>query len=104
MTGSRSGSDPAEAAGLFELLSDETRVRIIGELYEQCQRTPDAPCLPFSALYDRVGGDDSGRFNYHLKRLREGLVEKRGDGYALTPLGVRLASLVADGGPAPGRI
>lgn len=91
------GSDPRETAGLFELLSDETRIRIITELYRQWQRTPDTPCLSFSALHDRVGGDDSGRFNYHLRRLRNGLVEKRDGGYALTALGIRLAPLAADG-------
>lgn len=97
-----SGSDPGEAAGLFELLSDETRVSIVQTLYCQWVRTPEAPCLPFSALHDRVGGD-SGRFNYHLKRLRNGLVEKRADGYALTPLGIRLGGLVADDGSTPVR-
>lgn len=95
MTERSAGSDPREAAGLFELLSDETRIRIVAELYRQWQPTPESPCLPFSTLHGRIGGD-SGRFNYHLRRLRDGLVDKRSDGYALTPLGIRLGQLVVD--------
>lgn len=88
--------ESTEAASVFGLLSDETRIRIVAALYHEWHRSPDDPCLTFSSLYDRVGGDDSGQFNYHLRRLRDGLVDQREDGYTLTPLGVCLAQLVAD--------
>ena len=47
----------------FELLGNETRVRIL-----QTLGTADEP-VPFSELHDRVGLRDSGQFNYHLDRL-----------------------------------
>ena len=98
------GGDPHTAAGLFELLSDETRVRIVRELYHHWQRAPDDPCLPFSTLCARVEGDDSGRFNYHLNRLCGTLVDKREHGYALSPLGICLGQFVSEDGPAPIRV
>ena len=91
------GPKPTLTADLFGLLSDETRVRIVGELYVVHQRRPSDPTLSFSALVDRVGVTDTGRFNYHLGRLRGTLVEKRENGYALTPAGNRLGSLLVDG-------
>lgn len=104
MPSERASSDPHEAAGLFDLLSDETRVRIVKELYRHWQCNPNDPCMPFSTLYARIDGEDSGRFNYHLSRLCDGLVDKRDDGYTLSPLGICLGQLVADDGPAPIRL
>lgn len=98
MSSESAGSDPHAAAGLFALLSDGTRVRIVQELYAHRRCAPEAPCLAFSDLYSRVDAEDSGRFNYHLERLCDTLVEKRESGYALTPLGTRLAQLVSDDG------
>lgn len=85
-----------DAAGLFKLLGDETRITILRELYRHWRRSPEEPCLPFSTLYERVGGGDSGQFNYHLKRLEDRLVERRTAGYTLTPRGIYLAQLIAD--------
>lgn len=98
MSSEGAGSDAHAAAGLFALLSDGTRVRIVQELYDHWRCDPEAPCLPFSELYSRVDAEDSGRFNYHLERLCDTLVDKRQSGYALTPLGIRLAQLVSDDG------
>lgn len=81
-------------AVLFDLLSDETRLAIVRTLYRYGRDHPDEPGLSFSALGDRLEVDDSGRFNYHLRRLRGPLVEKRDGGYALTPLGIRLGAFV----------
>jgi hypothetical protein len=93
-------ADPTATAGLFDLLSDETRVRIVAALYRHWQRSPADPCLPFSVLRERVDAADSGRFNYHLGRLRGALVRECADGYTLSPLGVCLGQFVAEGGPA----
>lgn len=90
----RVGGDARSAAGLFDQLSDATRIGIVTALFRQWERCPEDPCLTFSQLYERVDIDDSGRFNYHLKRLRDELVERREDGYTLTPLGIYLAPLV----------
>jgi DNA-binding HxlR family transcriptional regulator len=75
------------ATAAFELLSDETRVRIVRELARS------GP-LRFSTLRQAVGAEDSGRFNYHLERLRKGVVEKGESGYDLTPAGRALADVL----------
>lgn len=79
-----------EPSTLFALLSDEIRVGIVREL----ARADGA--LSFSELRSSVGVADSGRFNYHLKRLRGKLVEKTADGYVLTASGVRAAGAVGE--------
>ena len=48
----------------------------------------------FSDLRTRVGVRDGGRFSYHLRKLRGRLVERTGDGYALTADDERAARLV----------
>lgn len=90
----RAAAASPSPAVLFDLLSDETRLAIVRTLYRHGRDDPEGPALSFSSLSDRLDVDDSGRFNYHLRRLRGPLVEKRGDGYALTPLGYRLGAFV----------
>lgn len=62
----------------FRLLANETRVRILFALYEAPERT-----VSFSALNNRVGLSDSGRFNYHLKQLTGRFIYRTEEGYAL---------------------
>ncbi|MFB6139467.1 MAG: hypothetical protein ABEJ26_03425 [Halosimplex sp.] len=81
--------DPTAAAETFGLLSDETRVRILVVLAEA-----PAEGVRFSELRSRVGVSDSGQFNYHLDRLRDRLVTRTGEGYALTETGAAVASLL----------
>lgn len=85
---------PSEAlASRFDLLSDETRLRIIAALYRGTDGK-DLDRLSFSELCDRTGIRDTGQFNYHLNRLRDAFVEKRPDGYALTPAGVAVGRML----------
>jgi|APHM01.1.fsa_nt_gi hypothetical protein len=79
----KSEATETEPTRVFRLLSDETRLAIVTALADASEP------VCFSALRDRVGAADSGRFNYHLGELRETLVTKRADGYALTPAGER---------------
>ncbi|MFB6354779.1 MAG: hypothetical protein ABEJ92_11925 [Halobacteriales archaeon] len=88
------GGDGALAA-LFDLLSDETRLRIVSVLAAHEHANPAAPPLGFAALRERVGAADSGRFNYHLRKLAGSLVEKVDGGYALTPAGWRVVTIVS---------
>lgn len=67
---------------VFGLLSDESRLRILQALGE----TPDDP-VPFARLHRRSGVDDSGRFNYHLGKLRGTFVRRTDAGYELTYAG-----------------
>jgi DNA-binding HxlR family transcriptional regulator len=81
-------SEPTlSATAAFELLSDETRIGIVRELSRSGK-------LRFSTLRERVGTEDSGQFNYHLERLRGGLVRKTDGGYELTRAGRALAEVV----------
>lgn len=84
-----------EAVGeLFHLLSNETRMRIVHALWDrfsfQAYVTESDEGIPYAELATAAGVDDSGNFNYHLGQLTGTLVEKREDGYALTPLGYNL--------------
>ena len=82
----RSVDDPTDA---LAVLSDETRVAILRTLAEA-----DEP-LPFSRLRERAGVRDSGRFNYHLRKLCEYFVRETADGYELGPAGSRLVATAA---------
>lgn len=90
-------SDPASSAAAFDLVADETRIRILRELARAQAASPRAPAVRFSALRERLGGPDSGTFNYHLNRLRGRFVRRTDEGYVLTPAGHRLAAAVAAG-------
>ncbi|MFB6270286.1 MAG: winged helix-turn-helix domain-containing protein, partial [Halobacterium sp.] len=83
--------------GAFELLADDTRAGILRALAARQRDDPGDPAMSFAELRRAVGVADSGNFNYHLGKLRGRFVEQDGDGYRLTPQGVRLAALVASG-------
>lgn len=86
--------DEPTLASTFDLLSDQTRLRIVREL-----AATDPDPVAFSALCGRLGVRDTGRFNYHLGRLRGRLVEKREEGYVLTPEGSKLVGLLDGSSP-----
>ena len=90
----RTGADSPDAlASHFDLLSDESRLEIIGALYLTGSHSPSDP-LPFSDLFERTGLTDTGQFNYHLRRLRGPFVEKTEDGYYLTTSGATIGRLL----------
>ncbi|MFB6191755.1 MAG: helix-turn-helix domain-containing protein [Haloarculaceae archaeon] len=88
--GDRDGArlSPDEA---FEVLGNETRLRILRELGEA-----DEP-LTFSEAREAAGVEDSGRFNYHLSELVGHFVEKSGDRYRLRRPGRRIVETVLSG-------
>ncbi|NIB98187.1 winged helix-turn-helix domain-containing protein [Halobacterium sp. R2-5] len=94
-------SGDAEAA--FGAVADELRVRILRELWDA------EGALAFSELRERVDVRDSGRFNYHLGKLRGRFVEQTDDGYELRYAGQQLVSALYSGvytedasvGPSP---
>jgi hypothetical protein len=85
--------DPAALSDALDLLSDETRLAVVFEL-AAAEALPDGEAVSFSTLRERVGVADSGRFNYHLDRLRERFVDRGPDGYRLTSQGVAVAATV----------
>lgn len=77
-------SESLDQDAAFSLLADDTRVRIIQEL-GRATASPETgiPELAYADLKSRVDIRDSGRFNYHLKKLVGNYVAKGSDGYRL---------------------
>ena len=67
----------------FALLGDETRVQILRAF----RGVDPGSTMSFSELRDRVGTQDSGQFNYHLKKLTGHFLAKTDEGYKLTIAG-----------------
>lgn len=81
----------------IELVSHEVRAEILLALTEQMQESPRNEALQFAELRDRVGHDDPGNFNYHLKRLLGTLVEKTEEGYRLSVVGHHFVAVLQSG-------
>lgn len=88
-------------ASIGSLLADETRIRILRELYAVGSTDGEATGLQFSTLRRRAEVSDSGRFNYHLDQLTGQLVAKVEDRYVLTPVGERLVRAFDDPETSP---
>jgi DNA-binding HxlR family transcriptional regulator len=85
------------ATRALELLGDGTRLATL-----RAVAAAEGP-VSFSALRRTVGVDDSGRFNYHLRRLTGVYVERNEAGYTLLPAGRdALAAVAMLGAVAPG--
>lgn len=97
-------SDPSDAdpAAAFQLLGDDTRVAIVSALTESRREAPEDPTLSFSELRHQVGAPDSGRFNYHLDKLKGQFVEQTGEGYTLTYAGEQMAAAIVSGAYSTG--
>lgn len=76
---------------VFEFLSNDLRVAIVQAL--GAAREP----LSFSVLRENVGERDSGKFNYHLRKLVGHFVAHGGDGYSLTIAGDRVYGAILSG-------
>lgn len=89
-----------DAAGAFWKLASEPRVDIIRAVADAARDTDAAETsrpVAFAELQRRVGIQDSGRFNYHLKQLTGTFLRKTDDGYAFTYAGERVARTVLSG-------
>lgn len=92
-----SPDDTTNPATAFSTLSDPTRVEIIRELADRRRERPRDPVLTFAELRKSVGVRDSGRFLYHLKKLRGHFVEKTEEGYQLNYSGNEMAAAIMAG-------
>ncbi|MFB6111209.1 MAG: winged helix-turn-helix domain-containing protein [Halobacteriaceae archaeon] len=80
---------PEEA---FDAVADETRLSILRTLVEASDP------LPFSELRAEVGVADSGRFNYHLDKLRDAFVRQTDGGdYEVTQAGQTIVGAIQAG-------
>ncbi|APW98355.1 ArsR family transcriptional regulator [Halobiforma lacisalsi AJ5] len=87
-----------DRTGVFDLLTNETRVGIVAELAARLGDDRDGRDLSFSELRRRVEGRETGNFSYHLEPLEGTLVERTERGtYRLTERGAYLASVLAAG-------
>lgn len=105
-------ADNSEEAGAaaFDAVSDEVRLGVIEAFVEERRRrrdalepgdrgdiTDDVVLLSFTELWEAVGIEDSGRFNYHLDKLVGRFVHRTPKGYMLTVAGHRLAGSIIAG-------
>lgn len=81
----------------FALLGNETRIDILQVLWEAHDPYTDDNGVPFSDLYERVGIEDSGNFNYHLGQLVGHFVTETDDGYELAGPGFRIVQAIIAG-------
>ncbi|MFD1512954.1 winged helix-turn-helix domain-containing protein [Halomarina rubra] len=81
----------------LDVLGDETRRAILLALVEHRRVSSDDATLSFSALRERVGVADSGRFNYHLGKLVDRFVEKTDGGYRLSYAGQQVVGAALAG-------
>lgn len=86
-----------DATESFELLNNDTRLAILLALWEAYDPHTTTNSVPFGELREAVGVADSGQFNYHLGKLDGPYVRKTDDGYALTPMGLKLVGTVIAG-------
>jgi hypothetical protein len=91
----------------FSLLGHEVRLDVLRAFFERHEPVdPDSldevktdRHLSYSELMDAVDMRDSGKFNYHLEKLRGVYVEKVGDEYAPTASAVALYRAVVANRP-----
>jgi DNA-binding transcriptional ArsR family regulator len=89
-------SGPAAGNEVFQLLSDETRLKTLQALWE-AHDPVDATPMRFAEVRERVGVDDPGRLNYHLNRLTDHFVRRTDDGYELRDSGKRIVRMLLAG-------
>ena len=89
--------DATRATEAFSALGNETRLAILLALWEAYDPARPDEGVSFSALRERVGVRDSGRFNYHLDRLEGRFVRRAEGGYALRRSGQKVVRTVLAG-------
>lgn len=77
---------------VFAALSDATRIAVLRALWEAEDHT-----ATFSELRAAVEMNDSGRFNYHLSKLRGRFITRTDDGYKLRLAGTRVVGALLSG-------
>lgn len=83
----------------FALLGNETRIRMLRELWRRAHEGAGdrAEPVPFSELQSAVGARDSGNFSYHLDRLVGPFVERAPEGYVIRRAGTHVVRAILAG-------
>lgn len=79
------GENDLTPAAAFAAIGNETRLRILHELWEGAQSP-----MGFTDLRKRVGVRDSSQFNYHLEQLVGPFAERTDEGYILRVAGAEI--------------
>lgn len=85
------GQGPLTPDEAFRLLGEESRLEILRAVW-----AAEEP-LSFTAIRDRLGRPDSGRFNYHIDKLRGPFLSADDDGYRLTQAGREVVRAILAG-------
>jgi len=85
-------STDAEA---FGVLGNETRLDVLAAVWVYWAREHEP--VPYSTLKETVGVADSGRFNYHLDKLRGRFVTEKHGGYVPEIQGIKAISTLISG-------
>jgi hypothetical protein len=91
-------SDRLAPDDAFTLVGNETRIRILRALWRVYEPYATDTAVPFSELFDRVGAEDTGNFNYHLGKLTDHFVRRTDEGYELSAPGFRIVRALIAGG------
>lgn len=83
-----------EYADVFSTLADETRLDVLMSIRQHFIRDGGAT---FSEAMEAAGFEDSGHFSYHLEKLSENFLHKRGEEYWTTTATHVIAPVVAAG-------
>jgi len=90
--GRRDRSDSVDA---FGVLASDTRLAILETVWASQIRQQGA--IPYTRLKDEVEVADSGKFNYHLDKLRGRFVREEANGYVPEMQGIKALEPVLDG-------
>lgn len=82
---------PLTADEAFKLLGEETRLEILRTVW-----AADGP-VTFTEIRKEMGGPDSGKFNYHIDKLRGPFLVSGEEGYRLTQAGREVVRAVLAG-------
>ncbi|SHH56177.1 winged helix-turn-helix domain-containing protein [Halobaculum gomorrense] len=95
-------SDRRSPEDSFAVVGNEIRLSILRVLHERLSVGDRSEyALPYTELREAVGEEDSGKFSYHLNRLRGEFIEKRPEGYVIRYPGKELVRTVKSGAVAP---
>lgn len=81
----------------FALLGNETRIDILQTLWEAHEPYEADAGISFSTLYELVDINDTGNFDYHLKKLSGHFIRQTDTGYELTKAGSAVVQTVIAG-------
>lgn len=98
------GAAGPQTTEAFSMLANETRLSILLALWEAYEPFEEENSVPVSALRDRVGIHDTGRFNDHLDKLTGHFIRKTDEGYKLRGVGHQLVRMVIAGIGIGGRL